>query len=79
MRQCILCREKKCKSEFLRIVKHNNAIEIDKGQKKDGRGAYICKECKLSDNLIKKRVLDRVFKQKVPDEIYDLLKENADG
>ena len=79
MRECILCRGKFYKSELFRIVKYEGEILTDKSQNKDGRGAYICSQCRLSDNLLKKRVLDRAFKQKVPDEIYDLLKENNDG
>ena len=79
MRTCLLCRNEFLKAALLRIVKFENEIAIDKSQKKNGRGAYICKECISSDNLLKKRVLDRAFKQKVPDEIYDLLKENVNG
>ncbi len=79
MRACILCRENFNKSELLRIVKYGDEIKIDKTQKQNGRGAYICSNCIASENLLKKRVLDRAFKQKVPDEIYELLKENQNG
>ena len=74
IRECALCREKFSKSCLLRIVKGKNGIVLDENQKEDGRGAYICCKCRKSENLFKKRVLDRAFKQKVPDEIYDLLK-----
>ncbi len=73
-RTCILCREKFEKSQLLRIVKNGESISIDETHKQDGRGAYICKECQGNENLVKKRVLDRAFRQKVPDEIYSLLK-----
>ncbi len=79
MRECMLCRKKFYKSELLRFVKSENGIEIDENQKKSGRGAYICADCKMSDNLYKKRVLDRAFKQKVNDEVYNLLKEKDNG
>ena len=78
-RQCMLCREKFPKPDLLRFVKNKDEITIDKNNKKDGRGAYICKECQKSDMLVKKRVLDRAFKMRVPDEIYDLLKGENDG
>lgn len=74
IRTCILCREKFLKSQLLRIVKNGENFSIDETHKKDGRGAYICCKCKNSEELLKKRVLDRAFKMKVPDEIYDLLK-----
>lgn len=73
-RSCILCREKLSKSQLLRIVKNGENFSIDETHKKDGRGAYICCKCKNSEELFKKRVLDRAFRMRVPDEIYDLLK-----
>ena len=79
MRTCVLCREVFSKSELLRIVKDENAIKIDKTQKSNGRGAYICSNCIKSDDLFKKRVLDRAFKEKVDVEVYELLKENQNG
>lgn len=73
-RTCILCREKMDKSQLLRIVKNNDGFYLDKNHKKDGRGAYVCCKCKNSEDLLKRRALDRAFRMKVPDEIYDLLK-----
>lgn len=73
-RSCILCREKLSKSQLLRIVKSGENFSIDETHKMDGRGAYICCKCKNSEELFKKRVLDRAFRMRVPDEIYDLLK-----
>ncbi len=73
-RTCILCRTKCEKEKLIRIVKNDAGFFLDTTHKKDGRGAYICKECKGSDNLLKRRVLDRSFRCKVPDEIYGLLK-----
>ena len=73
-RTCILCRGKFEKSQLLRIVKNGECFSIDTTHKKDGRGAYLCCKCKNSEDLIKKRVLDRAFRMRVPDEIYDLLK-----
>lgn len=74
LRTCILCRGKFLKSELLRIVKNGESFSLDKTHKKDGRGAYICSKCQNSEELSKKRVLDRAFRMRVSDEIYDLLK-----
>ena len=74
LRTCILCRGKYEKKELLRIVKSSESFSIDETHKKDGRGAYICSKCKTSEDLLKKRVLDRAFRMRVPDEIYDLLR-----
>lgn len=73
-RTCILCRAKGEKEKLIRIVKNENGFLLDETHKQEGRGAYICKECKDSENLLKRRVLDRAFRCRVPDEIYGLLK-----
>lgn len=78
-RQCILCREKFPKSALIRITKNGDSISIDETHKKEGRGAYICRECIKSDDLLKKRVLDRAFRQKVADDVYGLIKGENDG
>lgn len=78
-RQCILCRNKFTKNMLMRIVKNIDGISIDETHKKEGRGAYICRECIKSEDLMKKRVLDRAFRQKVPDEVYGLLKGENNG
>lgn len=79
MRMCVLCRVSFSKGELFRIVKDDDEIKVDKTQKSSGRGAYICSNCITSDELLKKRVLDRAFREKVPDKVYELLKENKNG
>ncbi len=79
VRECILCHNKFEKGMLIRIVKNESGISIDETHKKSGRGAYICRECIKSDNLKKKRVLDRAFRQSVSDEVYDLLKGENNG
>ncbi len=77
IRECILCRGKKMKQELLRISKGADGVFIDKTQKAMGRGAYICKACLKDPNLLKKRALDRAFRQRVNEEVYNkLMSEN---
>lgn len=72
MRRCVCCREIKHKSEFLRIVKlADGNIFVDKTGKAQGRGAYVCQSEKCAIELKKRRRLDKQFKTKVPDEIYN--------
>ncbi len=78
-RTCILCRNKFSKMELIRVVRLNGEFFLDETHKKDGRGAYICHKCKASDDLLKKRALDRAFRARVPDEIYGLLKGEHNG
>lgn len=53
-RSCIVCRQRANKSELYRIVsnENNNAI-LDKEQKINSRGIYICKNKKCIDNCLK--------------------------
>ena len=72
MRRCVSCREIKHKSEFLRIVKlADGNIFVDEKGKCQGRGAYVCRNEKCALELKKRRRLDKQFKTKVPDEIYN--------
>lgn len=75
MRQCIGCGEMKPKKELIRILKTaENEIIIDKTGRKNGRGAYICssEECLLK--AVKGHGLERSFKMKISEDIYEQLK-----
>jgi len=75
-RTCIGCREIKPKKELLRIVKSSEQdISIDTTGKKNGRGAYICKNEKCLDMAIKNKRLSREFEMAIPAEVYDKLRE----
>lgn len=77
VRECICCRKKAAKQEFVRIAKLENSFLIDDKGTRGGRGAYICRDCMADPVVFKKRPLDRAFRQKVPDEVYEALFENA--
>ena len=75
-RTCIGCREVKPKKELLRIVKSSEQdISIDTTGKKNGRGAYICKNENCLDMAIKNKRLSREFEMAIPQELYDSLRE----
>ena len=78
IRTCIACREKKDKSELIRIVK-NKAGEVvvaDSGYA-DGRGAYVCNNEKCIKKAISSKALNRSFKSNIETKIYDLLGEKV--
>ena len=57
-RKCIVCGENKDKNDLIRIVKNKEeGIILDPTGKKNGRGAYICKEEKCINEAKKKRKL----------------------
>ncbi len=71
-RTCMACNEQKDKKDLLRIVRSKDGIiEVDLTGKKNGRGAYVCKNEECLNKLIKSKRLDRLFGQEVPNEIYE--------
>ncbi|MCL1986527.1 MAG: YlxR family protein [Firmicutes bacterium] len=73
-RRCVVCFAKKAKPDLIRIVKPPKtaqfAITIDTSNKKQGRGAYICKSQTCLQNARKKKAFERSFKQSVQSELY---------
>ena len=64
----------KDKKELIRIVRtKEGVIELDPTGRKNGRGAYICKDVKCFESLKKSRGLDRSFKSQISIEVYDKL------
>lgn len=72
-----MCRNVKHKSELLRVVKTADNFSLDLTGKQDGRGAYVCKSQDCVASLVKRRNLDKVFKTKLPDKLYDMIKEQV--
>lgn len=77
MRQCIGCRGMHDKKEMLRILKTpEEEIVLDTTGKKNGRGAYICRNRACFEKARDSKGLERSFKRAVPAKVYDnLLKE----
>lgn len=76
MRKCIGCNEMKDKKELIRIVRNNvGEMNVDPSGKMSGRGAYICKCVACFDTAVKAKRLERAFKTRIPDEIYNNLRK----
>ena len=64
------------KKGALRIVRDKEGnVSADPTGKKPGRGAYICRDEKCLELAVKGRKLERSFKCRVPDEIYETIKK----
>ena len=74
-RRCVACRENKQQADMLRITHINNEFVIDETQKLGGRGAYVCKDVNCINLTIKKKLLNRAYKQNLDNEIYIKLGE----
>lgn len=76
IRQCVGCREKKNKSELIRIVKTpEGEIMTDLTGKKNGRGMYICRNADCLSLAKKKRIFEQSFGPTFSNGIYDNLKK----
>ena len=74
-RTCMGCNAKKDKKDLIRIVKNKNGeINIDKTGKQEGRGAYLCDNIECLEKAIKTKRIEKVFEQKISDEIYEKLR-----
>ena len=74
-RTCVACNEQKNKKDLLRIVKSKEGIiEPDITGKKNGRGAYICKNEDCLNKLIKSKRLEKIFEKEISSEIYESIR-----
>ena len=69
LRKCVACNEMKPKDELIRLVRADNNVEIDRSLKKDGRGAYVCRNVKCVDFAAKKKSFNRALKCPVKEEV----------
>ncbi len=80
LRMCVVCRQMKDKRGLLRIVKDKEGnIFVDITGKKNGRGAYICKDLNCLAKLKKQKVLNKVFKTNINEEVYKQIEEDIIG
>ena len=79
MRQCVGCGEMKSKKEMMRVLKTpEDEIVLDVTGKKNGRGAYLCKQKECLINARKNKGLERSFKMSIPNEVYDSLEKECE-
>ena len=78
-RTCIACRTAKPKNELIRVVRDPEGnISLDFTGKKNGRGAYICKDRACLAKCAKSKGIDRAFGCKVDEEVYQKLLNEYD-
>lgn len=79
LRQCVGCGEMKSKKEMIRVLKTEEAIILDTTGKKNGRGAYVCKNAECLQKAKKSKGLDRSFKMTISDKVYDSLTKEIEA
>jgi len=75
LRQCVGCRSLKNKADMIRVIRTpEGEIEIDLTGRKNGRGAYLCRdnpEC--LKKAVKKKILEKSLGVAIPMEVADKL------
>ncbi|HAP04027.1 MAG TPA: DUF448 domain-containing protein [Lachnospiraceae bacterium] len=79
-RKCAGCGELKDKKELIRVVRTpEGEFRIDTTGKAAGRGAYICRKKECLEAAKKNHGLERSFRQKINNEVYDRLAEELNN
>lgn len=80
LRRCVGCREMKDKRELLRVVRNKEGeVFIDPTGKKNGRGAYICKNIDCFNTAWETKSFSREFSCEVPEDVYDEITKQLEG
>lgn len=80
LRQCVGCGEMKGKKDMMRVLKTAEGdICLDVTGKKNGRGAYLCKQEECLRRARRNKGLERSFKMSIPDEVYDTLEKEFEN
>ena len=80
LRKCLGCDDMIGKKGLLRIVRSKEGeISLDLTGKKSGRGAYICKDLQCFEKARKRKSFERSLKCRIPDEVYDRLRQEIEG
>ncbi|MCQ2485960.1 MAG: YlxR family protein [Clostridia bacterium] len=76
LRKCTGCGEMKPKKELVRVVKTpEDEILIDLTGRKNGRGAYICRDVECLKKARKAKRIEKSFQCNIPDEVYDKMEQ----
>lgn len=80
LRKCVGCQEMKSKRELIRVVHTpENEVLVDATGKRNGRGAYLCRNEACLLVARKRKSLERALKMTIPDEVYQALTAQFQG
>ena len=74
MRTCLGCNTEKPKKELIRVVRSPEGdISLDLTGKKNGRGAYICRDPECLRKARKGGRLERAFRCRIDPGVYEAM------
>lgn len=75
-RMCTGCMEMKPKKELIRVVRDTEGnISVDLTGKKNGRGAYVCRNIECLEKAFKAKRLQKNLEAQIDEEIYGRLRD----
>ncbi|MFH1169489.1 MAG: YlxR family protein [Chloroflexota bacterium] len=78
LRTCVSCRQVKDKREMMRLIRTTDrVIEIDIRHRRDGRGAYLCRDTKCWEAGLKGDRLERALRTSLTSENREQLLKQA--
>lgn len=73
-RMCVACRQMRDKSDLIRVVKASDgSVSADPVGKKNGRGAYVCRNAECVEKCRKSKALSRAFGCPIDESVFDEL------
>lgn len=76
MRLCLGCNEMKPKKELMRVVKSpEGEISLDFTGKKNGRGAYLCKDVQCFEKARKARRFEKSLSCRIDESVYEVMSD----
>lgn len=79
MRRCLGCMESKPKKELIRVVRSSEGeLSVDFTGKKNGRGAYICRDVGCFQKAVKAKRFEHAFSCQIPEEIVERLRQELE-
>lgn len=79
-RMCLGCMEMKPKRELIRVVKNKEGdVFVDLTGKKNGRGAYICKDIMCLEKAFKNKRLQKNLEANIDDQLYNRLRDEIEN
>ncbi len=77
MRKCIGCNEMFPKKELIRILNTpDDEIVLDVTGRKNGRGAYLCRNKECLERAFKTKGINRSFGKCISEDVYDTLRND---
>lgn len=73
LRKCVACGGHFPKADLIKVIKNDDGFFIDETQKKNGRGAYVCKNKGCIETAVLKKQFNRSFKTAVSAQLYAAL------